>query len=83
MAITVAAPALIYVKWTCRRCGHNHGMARTTLPFDFSGSPEMRAVMVDQLKQKLVRVHQAKQGCIAVSQDFVITPCNPHGDISA
>jgi hypothetical protein len=35
--------------------------------------------MIEQLRKKLVRVHQ-KQMCIAVPDDFVIEWATPHGD---
>lgn len=82
MPVTIAAPALLYVRWDCQRCGHTGGMARTTIPFDLSGSADMRAVMESQLRKKLVRSHQAKQGCIALPEDFTIWRINPHGDLT-
>ena len=79
MSVTLAAPALIYMRWDCARCGHTGGMARTTVPFALD-SADLHAIMIDQLRKKLVRTHQAKQGCIALPEDFVIWRVNPHGD---
>lgn len=78
--VTIAAPALIYVRWDCTRCGHQGGMARTTIPFDLSHAEAMQAILQGELRRKLVRVHQAKQGCIALPSDFLITRVNPYGD---
>lgn len=78
--LTVAAPALLYVRWDCTRCGHTGGMARTTIPFDLSHHEAFQRIAQDELRKKLVRVHQAKQGCIALPDDFTIWRVNPHGD---
>lgn len=78
--VAVVAPALVYVRWDCRRCGHTGGMARTTIPFDLSEHEAMQMIMHQTLRQKLVRMHQAKQGCIALPEDFVIWRVNPYGD---
>jgi hypothetical protein len=83
MSITLAAPALIYVRWSCRRCGHTGGMARTTIPFDLAEAASLQAVMHVQLRNKLVRVHANRQGCIALPTDFEIQRVNPHGDRAA
>ncbi len=79
MPLTLAAPALTYVRWNCRRCGHQGGMARTTVPFDWNQGEAMRAILIDQLRKKLVRVHQ-KSGCVAVPTDFEVYGASPHGD---
>jgi hypothetical protein len=77
--VTIATPPLVYVSWSCRRCGHTGGMARTTFPIDTRWTEGMGRTLFDQLRLKLVRVHQAKQACIAVPDDFVITRFDPSG----
>jgi hypothetical protein len=52
-------------------------MARTTIPLDTKWTEEMGRVMFASLREKLVRVHQAKQACIAVPDDFIITRYEP------
>lgn len=81
--VTLAAPALLYVRWDCRRCGHTGGMARTTIPFDLTQADAFQLIAQQELRKKLVRVHQAKQGCIALPEDFVIWRVNPYGDRAA
>lgn len=54
-------------------------MARTTFPIDTTWTEAMGRTMFDQLRLKLVRTHQAKQGCIAVPGDFIIGRWAPPG----
>jgi len=70
--IAIATPSLIWVAWSCRRCGHTGGVARTTIPLETYWTESMGREMFAQLRQKLVRVHM-KQGCIAVPDDFVLS----------
>ena len=70
--IAFAAPPPTVVGWRCLRCGHRGGVAKTTLPLDCRGSEDLWAMMLAQLRKKLVRVHQRSQGCIAIPDDFVI-----------
>ena len=67
--IALAMPPLVYVQWGCRRCGHQGGIARTTVPLDTTWTEGMGRTLFDQLRLKLVRVHQ-KSGCIATPSDF-------------
>jgi hypothetical protein len=77
--LIVAPRHTVYVRWSCSRCGHTGGRANTTFPVDLAWNDEGRAVLVDQLRKKLVRTHQ-KQMCIALPSDFVIEWATPHGD---
>jgi hypothetical protein len=52
-------------------------MARTTIPLETRWTEEMGRTLFGQLRLKLVRVHQAKQGCIAVPDDFRIGRFEP------
>lgn len=72
MGVTLAGPPLVTVGWSCRRCGHTGGMARTTFPIEPTWTTAMGATMLAELRKKLVRVHQRGQGCIALPEDFVI-----------
>ena len=57
-------------------------MAKTTVPFDFSQTQQdgSRDVMFRELIKALVRKHWQRQQCMAIESDFIIEPCNPHGD---
>jgi len=57
-------------------------MAKTTVPFDFSECQQdgSRDVMFRELIKALVRKHYQRQQCVAIESDFIIEPCNPHGD---
>ena len=70
--IKLAAPPLTYVSWGCRRCGFAGGTARTTFPVERNWSEEMGRALFTTLREKLVRVHQAKHGCVAALDDFII-----------
>jgi hypothetical protein len=71
--IAIPGPHAFYVRWACRRCGHQGGFAKTTLPLvtpDWT-EPMMRHLF-EALRVKLVKVHMRGQGCIAVPDDFRI-----------
>ncbi len=72
--ISIKSPAkTFYVRWSCRRCGHTGGFARTTMPIvtpDWT-EPMMRNLL-NGLRRKLIGVHMRGQGCIAVGDDFVL-----------
>ncbi len=70
--VQIVAPPLLVVSWSCSRCGHTGGMAKTTIPIEPTFTTAMGHTMLDQLKKKLVRVHQRGQGCIALPDDFTI-----------
>jgi hypothetical protein len=70
--VAVATPPLVRVAWSCSRCGHTGGEAQTTFPVEPSMRDGMWPVMLNQLRKKLVRVHQKRHGCAAIPQDFVI-----------
>jgi len=76
--VSLVTPPLTYVSWSCRRCGHTGGVARTTIPLESKWSESMGRELFTTLRQKLVRVHQ-KQGCIAIPEDFVIGRYVPKG----
>jgi hypothetical protein len=82
MSLAIAHPHATYVRWGCRRCGHRGGMARTTVPFDFSQTQRdgSRDVMFKELIRALIRKHWQRQHCVAIESDFIVEPCNPHGD---
>lgn len=82
ISVIAAHPSATYVRWGCRRCGHRGGMARTTVPFDFSQTQQdsSRDVIFRQLILKLQRVHLKRQGCFALEAEFIVEQCNPHGD---
>lgn len=77
--VTLAGPPLVYVSWSCRRCGHAGGMARTTFPIDTKWTEDMGRTLFQALRKKLVRVHSNRQGCIAVPDDFVVSQFIPDG----
>ncbi len=73
--ITIPGPPALYVRWHCRRCGHDGGFAKTTVPIiDPNGMPEetMRALF-EACRRKMVKVHMRAQGCIAVPDDIVLS----------
>ena len=71
-AIGLVGPSQFWVRWACRRCGHQHGVARTTAPMVGPETPEFQIRnLLDSLRVKLVKVHM-KQGCIASVEDFVL-----------
>jgi hypothetical protein len=57
-------------------------MAKTTVPFDFSQTQRdgSRDVMFKELIKALTRKHWQRQHCLALESEFIIEPCNPHGD---
>jgi hypothetical protein len=71
-AIQIPGQHIFYVRWSCRKCGHSAGVAKTTIPFPKSAlSEDVVRNLFDALKQKLPKVH-ARQGCIATIEDFRI-----------
>lgn len=78
-AITIPGPSLLYVRWSCRRCGHTGGVARTTVPVDETFRGELLRTLLDSARQKIVRIHQRGQGCIALPADVVLEPYVPQG----
>ena len=77
--IVIPGPSLLYVTWGCRRCGHRGGQARTTVPMmdGLSNESEVMRNLLAALRRKLTRVHLAKQGCLAVVDDFIIEATVP------
>ena len=73
--VAIATPPLILVSWSCRRCGHTGGTATTTFPIEPTWQDAMWPTMLQELRKKLVRVHQRGQGCVAIPDDFVIGRC--------
>lgn len=82
MSVIAAHPSATYVRWGCKRCGHRGGMARTTVPFDFSTTQRdgSKDVMFKELIRALIRKHYQRQQCVAIETDFIVEQCNPHGD---
>lgn len=70
-------PPLLWVAWTCRRCG-GEGVARTTFTIP-EGFPEesMRALLTDLRVKKLIPRHYALHRCFAVADDFALRPTVP------
>lgn len=82
--VSIPGPSLTYVSWSCQRCGHVGGVARTTFPIDPDWTEEMGRVLFKTLREKLVRVHQRHSQdigkcCIPIPDDFVIGPYVPPG----
>ena len=79
--IVIPGPALFYVKWGCRRCGHRDGVARPTVPLldGMSNQTEIVQELLVSLRKKLVRKHARVSGCIAAMDDFVIEGTVPPG----
>lgn len=73
----LAGPPPLYVRWSCRRCGHQGGIARTTVPV-VGWSTEMYQHLLQSLRQRLTRKH-LDQGCVATVEDFRIEPFVPDG----
>lgn len=66
--------AAFYVRWSCRRCGHEGGFAQTTVPIVTKGwTEEMMRPLLDSLRERLVIVHARGQACIASHDDFVLS----------
>jgi hypothetical protein len=71
--IEIPGPATFYVRWSCRRCGHIGGFAKTTVPIVTREVTEpMMRNLLEALRVKLVKVHMRGQQCIAVPEDFRI-----------
>ncbi len=65
--------AAFYVRWGCRRCGHQGGFAQTTVPLVTKDwTEEMMRHLFDDLRNHLVRRHFEGQGCMASSSDFIL-----------
>jgi hypothetical protein len=79
--IVLPGPALLYVKWGCRRCGHQNGIARTTVPLidGLSDQREIVEALLVSLRKKLVRKHMRVSGCIATMDDFRLEHFVPAG----
>lgn len=77
--ITVPGPSLFYLRWSCRRCGHTGGVARTTIPVDETFRGELMRTLLEGARRKIARVHQRGQGCIAAPGDFILEPFVPEG----
>jgi hypothetical protein len=70
--ITIPGQHIFYVRWSCRKCGHENGVAKTTIPLPQTAlTTEVVQNLFEALKQKLPKVHQ-RQGCIASIEDFRI-----------
>lgn len=76
--IQIPGNHVLFVRWECRRCGFATGVAKTTIPLpaDALTEPVMRNLF-DALRQKLVKIHSAAQGCIATVEDFRIMRGTP------
>lgn len=71
--IQIPGQHVFVVKWGCRRCGHQGGIAKTTIPLPREALNEaVVRNLFAALRQKLVKVHQRSQGCIATIEDFTI-----------
>lgn len=76
--IAVPGPITFYVRWSCRRCGHKGGFARTTIPIVTKEWTEpMMRNLLDALRLKLVKVHMREsvengRPCLPVPDDFVV-----------
>jgi hypothetical protein len=74
MSVIEVPTPLLYVRWSCRRCGHDGGFAQTTVPIVTKDwNEEMMRHLLDALRAHLVNVHARSQGCIASHDDFIIT----------
>jgi hypothetical protein len=70
--IEIPGQHVFYVRWSCRKCGHTNGVAKTTIPLPKDSlTPDVVRNLFEALKQKLPKVHQ-RQGCIASIEDFRI-----------
>lgn len=77
-SLVIPGASTLYVQWSCRRCGHKGGIAKTTFPITTEWNEPLIRPLLDALKQKLVRVHM-KAGCIATMEDFSVAPYVPDG----
>ena len=74
----IALPPRLYVRWSCRRCGHTGGSARCNVPVnDFTEA--MMRVLFDELRRKLIQIHLRGQGCVATVEDFIVERGVPEG----
>lgn len=70
MSVTIQGPPAFAVSWGCRRCGHRGGIAKAKIPVNGEWSEPMLRGLVDSLRLYLVKLHSARQGCIASAEDF-------------
>lgn len=76
--IVIPGNHVFFVRWGCRKCGHERGVAKTTIPLPAHALNEVAVrALFDALKQKLMRKHFAGQGCLATIEDFRITRGTP------
>ena len=79
MALIIPGPSLLFVRWSCRRCGHSTGVARTTVPVaELADNEDVMRRLYDALRVKLVRKHMLGQGCIASPSDFDLRAIEPN-----
>lgn len=73
----IDGPPMLWVKWSCRRCGGD-GVARTTFTIP-EGFPEdaMRALLTDLRVKKLIPRHLELHQCYALADDFDLQPTVP------
>jgi len=69
--VTFAQPAF-YVRWSCRRCGHTGGLAKSNIPINPQWNEAMMRTLFDSLRTKLVQIHARGQGCLAAHGDFML-----------
>lgn len=71
--IEIPGARVFFVRWSCRKCGHRGGVAKTTVPFPREALTEaVVRNLFAALRQKLVKVHMRGQQCIATVEDFDI-----------
>lgn len=72
-AISIPGTPTFVVRWSCRRCGHTGGVAKTAVPIVTKDWTEpMIRNLLDALRQKLVKVHMRQGKCIPTIEDFII-----------
>jgi hypothetical protein len=77
-ALVIPGPSQLYVQWSCRRCGHTGGIARTTIPVTPEWNEAMMRELLSTLRRKLVRKHLL-QACFATVDDFDFAAFVPQG----
>ncbi len=76
--IVIPGNHVFFVRWSCRRCGHTGGVAKTTIPLPESAlTTAVVKNLFEALKQKLVKKHLSGQGCVATIEDFRIERGTP------
>lgn len=68
--IAVGTSTPLWVSWSCRRCGHSGGVARTTFPMSGADEAMVRQLLAES-RPHVVRIH-ARSGCIASPDDIRI-----------